>query len=427
MNISIVIPVYNSQDYIEECVNSLFENTCSKFELILVNNKCPQKSYKIVKRKADKIIKNKTNLGFGEACNQGVEAATNNLIVLLNADTVVHKNWDEPLIECLNDKSVGMASPMYLNKDGSVQEAGGLIGFRGDTVFFGNGKSLDDAEVNFVRNTVYTSAAAVMLRKDDFIKLGKFSSDYKIAYHEDSDLMFRYEKAGMVIRYVPTSKVTHIKSTVKQNNEISDFINTVSIYNGKVLIKKWPLILSAFPSVVNVDIFPHNIYAARDMSLNNAVFLVENLDDHKVEQINIFFEQFIKLDLYARLTIISKQNYATHKLNSQIELLFDTDLREFFKNRMCNLHSIVVEKSICNQEFFDIVNYFQPASKKFILGSSKPEFTTIKNNNLHTELLDSIEQNNPYEFPQYTPYIIENLISDIDQLNSNHIFDKLIV
>ena len=361
MKISIVIPIFYSKDYIEECVASIQKNTKSEFELIVIDNGCPEDSAQLVKKQADKLIENDENLGFGPACNQGVEAATNELIVLLNADTVVEHNWDVPLIEALDNKSVGIASPMYLNKDGSVQEAGGLIGVRGGTEFFGEGLTQDNPRLTFSRAVTYTSAAGIMLRKSDFKRLGEFGAEYKIAYHEDSDLMLKYKEAGFIIKYVPSSKVTHIKSTVIKNPVLNKKLEEISIKNGIVLQKKWALVLSSFPSLAYPKLFPHNRFMARDLSNYNILIVSNQISDDEIRSLDSLAKEFPEV----RVTLLTE-----HKVNfttTYLEILTQ-ELASLLKDRLCNFNSIVLDKDHVDKTTLDQINYLQPATRRYAIG-----------------------------------------------------------
>lgn len=421
--ISIVILAFYSKDYIQNCVEAIKKNTHNKYEIILVNNACPQESYKLVQRKADKFINNPTNMGFGFACNQGVNAASNEFVVLLNADTLVQPDWDIPLLKALEDSKVGIAVPKYTNKDNTVQEAGGLVGFRGETFFFGKGYTLDHPEVSFDRNVLYSSAAACMLRKNEFLELGGFSQEYKIAYFEDTDLMFRYYKMGFKIEYCSTSIVEHVTSTVSKEPNMSALIENVSGYNGLVFQDKWAEELSSMPDIANADILPSVVYAARDgLSNHNILIYIEDYSKKTIKRVEELSKKLSTFDPLARLTVLSTTPL---DLDNKIENIIIDDIPKFFKDRLGVFNLIVIDENLLNKELHDLLHYYQTASLIAVLKASDSlrdlsdkttnDFKSIYSKNIELLLTDaeskvSVPQKNIYDVDFIWESIPDNFI-----------------
>ena len=73
MKISVIVPVYNAEKYIEECINSVLSQTYQNFELILINDGSPDKSGQI----CDKFAKQYSNIKVYHKQNGGVSSARN--------------------------------------------------------------------------------------------------------------------------------------------------------------------------------------------------------------------------------------------------------------------------------------------------------------------------------------------------------------
>jgi GT2 family glycosyltransferase/ubiquinone/menaquinone biosynthesis C-methylase UbiE len=103
MRTSIVILTYNKLEYTQQCIQSIKEHTpIDSYELIVVDNLSTDGTVNWLKKQKDIIsIFNTENLGFPKGCNQGIEIATGENILLLNNDTVVTKNWLDNLNTCL--------------------------------------------------------------------------------------------------------------------------------------------------------------------------------------------------------------------------------------------------------------------------------------------------------------------------------------
>lgn len=89
--ISIVIPVYNSEEYLEVCIKSLIHQTYDELEIIFVNDCSKDKSLEILKKYQNKdsrikIINNKLNQGVSESRNIGIKYATGKYIGFCDSD-----------------------------------------------------------------------------------------------------------------------------------------------------------------------------------------------------------------------------------------------------------------------------------------------------------------------------------------------------
>lgn len=109
---SIIIPLYNKEDYVLNTLNSIFQQTFSNYEIIVVNDASTDNSLQLVKELNDKrirIIENKENLGLSATRNTGISHAKNNYIAFLDADDCWHTTFLEriaSLIEEFPDEGV---------------------------------------------------------------------------------------------------------------------------------------------------------------------------------------------------------------------------------------------------------------------------------------------------------------------------------
>ncbi|MGG4049601.1 glycosyltransferase [Paenibacillus favisporus] len=104
MKTSMVILTYNQLEYTKLCIDSIREFTKpGSYEIIIVDNFSTDGTREWLKEQKDiRVIMNERNLGFPKGCNQGIEIATGDFILLLNNDTVVTANWLDNMIKCLN-------------------------------------------------------------------------------------------------------------------------------------------------------------------------------------------------------------------------------------------------------------------------------------------------------------------------------------
>lgn len=93
MKISVVIPVYNEENLIKNCLDSLARQDDKPDEIIIVDNNCNDNTIKLVKKYKDiKIIREKEQ-GMIPARNAGFNKAENEIIAKCDADTILPLNW----------------------------------------------------------------------------------------------------------------------------------------------------------------------------------------------------------------------------------------------------------------------------------------------------------------------------------------------
>ena len=115
--ISVVIPVYNKEKFIENTIYSVLNQTLSDFELIIVDDSSTDKSLSIIDSIKDKRIKTYSikNSGVSKSRNYGVEKSSSNLIAFLDADDLWKNNHLEQLYKLyLENPNCGMYAMSYI-------------------------------------------------------------------------------------------------------------------------------------------------------------------------------------------------------------------------------------------------------------------------------------------------------------------------
>ena len=99
IDISIVVPIYNAEKYLNKCIDSLINQTKKEIEIILINDGSTDASEKIIKKYKDtriKYFKNK-NQGIGKTRNFGIEKATGKYLLFVDSDDYLELNACEEL------------------------------------------------------------------------------------------------------------------------------------------------------------------------------------------------------------------------------------------------------------------------------------------------------------------------------------------
>lgn len=105
MKISIIVPMYNSEKYIGRCLNSLINQTYYNIEIIVIDDGSTDTSYSKVKAFDDQRIRlySKKNGGVSSARNLGLQSATGDLIMFVDADDYVDLKMVEMLVNEVDD------------------------------------------------------------------------------------------------------------------------------------------------------------------------------------------------------------------------------------------------------------------------------------------------------------------------------------
>ena len=100
MKATVIIPNYNGKKYIRGCLDSLRLQSEKDFDILVVDNDSKDGSVDIILEEYPQVrlIRNDKNYGFSYAVNVGIKASTAKYVILLNNDTVAHKDFVKELI-----------------------------------------------------------------------------------------------------------------------------------------------------------------------------------------------------------------------------------------------------------------------------------------------------------------------------------------
>ena len=126
--ISIIVPVYQAEAYLDECVQSMINQTYQNLEIILVDDGSKDQSPTICDAwaKKDSRIKviHKPNGGASSARNAGLDVASGDYIGFVDSDDIIAADMYEILLNALESSNVGIAacSPQIMSEDGRLLE-----------------------------------------------------------------------------------------------------------------------------------------------------------------------------------------------------------------------------------------------------------------------------------------------------------------
>jgi GT2 family glycosyltransferase len=224
-HVSIVLVSWNSWDDIERCIESLYEHTTSAtIELVIVDNASPDGTARRARETFPSavLVENTENVGFARACNQGMAAASADLLLVLNSDTyvaddVVGRAADylrhRPEIAMLGvelqwpDGRRNYTARRRLSVRWSLFERLWFYKLvpspRREELLLGGFWNEDrDVEVDWL------AGAFMLLRKEAFQRSGGFDPRF-FMYGEDSEWCMRLRRMGYRILYAPRVGVVY--------------------------------------------------------------------------------------------------------------------------------------------------------------------------------------------------------------------------
>lgn len=124
--VSIIVPIYNVEQYLEKCIDSILSQTYKNIEVILVNDGSKDRSGMIAKNYAEKDPRIKyieqENQGQGKARNVGIENAKGKYVAFVDSDDTIDKKMIERMIEKLTDENLDIVFCDYIRKDDQGNE-----------------------------------------------------------------------------------------------------------------------------------------------------------------------------------------------------------------------------------------------------------------------------------------------------------------
>jgi len=223
--LSIILPIYNTEAYLEKCLDSILGNTFQDFELIIVNDGSPDNSEEIIlkyiEKYKDKIVYiKKENGGLSDARNTGLSIAKGEYISFIDSDDYIERNMYEEIFTKLKEASFDIVSCdvnlVYENSE------------KIDTVSCGYRESILDKEKIKESMTVFYPTVWNKVYKREVLKDITF---LKGVWYEDLEFMLRaypnINSIGVVKKPLYNYLQRKNSITYTYNDKLYDIINNM--------------------------------------------------------------------------------------------------------------------------------------------------------------------------------------------------------
>jgi GT2 family glycosyltransferase len=210
-SLSVVIVTHDAGEELANTLGALADELRDGDELIVVDNASSDGTPGLIRERAPeaRLIETGANLGFGGACNLGAEAASGDLLLLLNPDAVLVGGFRDAIERPLRDRRGWAAWMGLVTADGGelVNTAGGVVHFTG-IAWAGDAGRPQSAAPSEPREVGFVSGACLAIPLAKWRELGGLPEPFFL-YHEDVDLSLRLRLRGERIGVEPAAVVDH--------------------------------------------------------------------------------------------------------------------------------------------------------------------------------------------------------------------------
>ena len=319
MRVSILIPVRNGEQYLEECLDSIIRQTYQDWELIIVNDHSDDKTEKILneyKQRENRInFYNNKGKGIIDALKLAYSKSSGKLITRMDADDIMFPDKIELMVKKLHEKGRGYVAVglvEYFAKQGVGE------GYQNYEKWL-NVLTLSERNFEEIYRECVIPSPSWMINREDFEKIGAFNSKM---YPEDYELTFRMFKYGLKVASI--SKVIH-----KWRDYSTRTSRTDPHYSDNFFL---PLKMKYFMELHRDNGRPLEVWGAGNKGKELAKYLIENCIEFEWACNNL---NKIGKEIYGKILISDKEIFSREnpqilitirnkKANAQIKKVLDS-------------------------------------------------------------------------------------------------------
>lgn len=347
--ISVIVPCYNVENFVEKCIESLVNQTYDNIEIIVIDDKSKDNTYEVLKRLKDKypdkftLYQNEENRGLAYTRNFGVSKATGKYIGFIDSDDYIDPDYYSILVE----KVINENADLVINDIQLVDEQGEKLGP------VNNACNGEVTKLNLLNNGLCASACNKLLRKDLLEKYpfleGKINEDVAsiIPIIVKSEKVAYTDKA--VYYYVQRSSSIQNSKFSEKRFDMFDSINVClkriedckdyNIYKDIILLHQLLEIYIYILIVIEDEADRTNLIKKFMEKLNEYNFQIWNLKC--LRKFIKLHRRNIRLYYYVLIKLLKKGN--VDKINSVINFRrnFKTNLKKIIgKNKEVGKYTI---------------------------------------------------------------------------------------
>jgi len=207
MKYSIIVPVYNRPNEVDELLQSLCQQTVKDFEVLIIEDGSIKTCKDVCDKYANILVLHyhaKENSGPGQSRNYGAERAKGEYVIILDSDVVLPNTYIEAIDKSLTSEIIAFGGPDAAHPSFTpIQKA---ISYSMTSFFTTGGIRGGKAKLD----RFYPRSFNMGIRRDVYLQLGGFT---KMRFGEDIDFSYRIVEAGYRPQLFPEAWVWHKRRT----------------------------------------------------------------------------------------------------------------------------------------------------------------------------------------------------------------------
>lgn len=227
--LAINLVTYNSERYIKECLDSIFSQSFRDWQLLVIDNNSTDDTVKFIEQNYPKVyfLRNKQNLGFAKAQNQGIKLSKSEYILSINPDVILDSEFLEKLVNFADSHSQGASFGgkvlrfHFSQDDLKMIEKTRIIDSTGLKILKSRrvverGAGEKDREQYHDNEKVFGISGGIALYRRKALDEIKYKNEYFdenfFMYKEDIDLSWRLQLLGWQAFFINDAEAYHCRA-----------------------------------------------------------------------------------------------------------------------------------------------------------------------------------------------------------------------
>ncbi|MBZ8003083.1 glycosyltransferase family 2 protein [Campylobacter canadensis] len=366
--ISIIICVYNKEEFINRCLDSVINNTFKQIQIIIINDGSTDRSLNIIRVYNDYRISifNQANSGLAIARNEGIKKANAKYIFFLDADDFIHKNCLSKIYNKMQINNLDMClykASNYIESSKKIEKNP----YYSLEVFANNFKEVFNYEdcKDFITR-IAVSSCLTAYKKDFLLENDIFFINERLCYEDNlffAKALFKAKRISLLRKNIYYRSINNKSITANINNNFQDRIKMTILLMR--LLKQMNIENDIFYKYLYSYVgILYNIYDKFDNNLKNKYkdelllsFIILNLK-YKISNQNIL--AFLKTNNLSHLNYIQNASIVenTAQLISKIQTKKSNGLLLAFKKEENNFFIKAKNSGLIKMELYSDANIY---------------------------------------------------------------------
>lgn len=299
--VSVIIPVYNVEKYLAECLDSIVNQTYKNLEIICINDCSPDNSGEILKDYASrdnriKIIEHQSNKGLSISRNEGLEAASGDYIYIIDSDDWIDSDYIEKMVNTAKDTD----ADIVVNKNilaAFPDKRNQLYEHQPEQDIELNSYIDGHAQIHKIYWVIWNK-----LYKASFLKKNKF--EFPVGYVQE-DMFFHY------VTFAKAYKIFYTEGGIYHYRDRDDSISKIQYDKGANCIKIFSLLYDYFEKNNLLDekmkiYFTHSWFSIKNEQIYDEF---KKYFCKAIDYLNSHNEIYNEMDLYFANNIVNSKSY----------------------------------------------------------------------------------------------------------------------